>query len=66
MSSGCQKTLRETREVCCVCGIKMSSLQETFSGLGFLGVRGKWGEAEAPYFIFNIYSPCDLAGKKLM
>lgn len=33
-------------------------------GNGFLGIKGRWENAQADCFIVNIYSPCDIAGKR--
>lgn len=41
-------------------------LQHSFSGTGFLGVKGIWEGTQQSVFIFNIYAPCNLSGKRAM
>ncbi|GKV17381.1 hypothetical protein SLEP1_g27896 [Rubroshorea leprosula] len=35
-------------------------------GDNFIGIFGFWGVANTPVYIINIYSPCDLAGKRAL
>ncbi|GKV30536.1 hypothetical protein SLEP1_g39339 [Rubroshorea leprosula] len=35
-------------------------------GAGFLGVVGFWGEENIPCYLVNVYSPCDLASKRIL
>lgn len=39
-------------------------LQDSFDGVGFLGVKGIWRNTTSYCYIFNVYSPCTLAGKR--
>ncbi|MCI07963.1 endonuclease/exonuclease/phosphatase family protein, partial [Trifolium medium] len=41
-----------------------SSLIFNFSGEGFVGVCLEWGVQKQIYFVVNVYSKCDLAGKR--
>lgn len=41
-------------------------LTNELHGQNFLGVEGVWGSEQIPVTIVNVYSPCDLRGKKLL
>ncbi|GLT88307.1 hypothetical protein SLE2022_063400 [Rubroshorea leprosula] len=35
-------------------------------GAGFLGVVGNWGDENVPCYLVTVYSPCDLASKRIL
>ncbi|XP_057426415.1 uncharacterized protein LOC130719827 [Lotus japonicus] len=39
-------------------------MTNSFQGVGFLGVKGFWGDDRDPCYIINVYSPCALSGKR--
>ncbi|GLU19817.1 hypothetical protein SLE2022_360420 [Rubroshorea leprosula] len=39
---------------------------KVFEGQNFLGVFGFWGQNKVPVYIVNVYSPCDIEGKRLL
>lgn len=45
---------------------KVFDVQDSYSGDGYLGVKGVWGADSSPCFIFNIYSPCNIVGKRAL
>ncbi|GKV24110.1 hypothetical protein SLEP1_g33762 [Rubroshorea leprosula] len=50
----------------CVWNNKTFKMNEVIEGDHFIGVSGTWGEEGVPVYIVNIYSPCDLSGKRAL
>lgn len=45
---------------------KCFTCQDSVEGTGYLGIKGIWGNSHDPCFIFNIYSPCQAAGRRAL
>ncbi|GKV28743.1 hypothetical protein SLEP1_g37755 [Rubroshorea leprosula] len=50
----------------CVWNPKVLKLIEVIEGDNFIGVTGVWGEKEILVHILNIYSPCQVTGKRAL
>ncbi|GKV25907.1 hypothetical protein SLEP1_g35285 [Rubroshorea leprosula] len=50
----------------CIWDKKIFKKEEVLEGDHFIGVFGLWGEKGVPVYILNIYSPCDLSGKRAL
>ncbi|GKV25404.1 hypothetical protein SLEP1_g34851 [Rubroshorea leprosula] len=50
----------------CVWNSKVLKKEEVLEGENFIGVYGLWGEDKLPVNIVNIYSPCQLTGKRAL
>ncbi|GKU97025.1 hypothetical protein SLEP1_g10208 [Rubroshorea leprosula] len=50
----------------CVWNNKTFKKEEVIEGDHFIGVFGTWGEEGVPVYILNIYSPCELSGKRAL
>ncbi|GKV29753.1 hypothetical protein SLEP1_g38652 [Rubroshorea leprosula] len=50
----------------CIWNSKVFRKIEVIEGDNYLGVCGLWGEDDTEVYIINIYSPCQLAGKRAL
>ncbi|GKV27606.1 hypothetical protein SLEP1_g36762 [Rubroshorea leprosula] len=50
----------------CIWNKKIFKMEEVLEGNHFIGAFGLWGEEGVPVYIINIYSPCELSGKRAL
>ncbi|GLU18032.1 hypothetical protein SLE2022_343540 [Rubroshorea leprosula] len=50
----------------CIWNSNVFKKKDVLEGDNFVGVYGVWGEEETPVYILNIYSPCQLSGKRAL
>ncbi|GLT79360.1 hypothetical protein SLA2020_508510 [Shorea laevis] len=50
----------------CVWNSKVFRKKEVVKGDNYVGVCGLWGEDDTLVYIINIYSPCQLMGKRAL
>ncbi|GKV48455.1 hypothetical protein SLEP1_g55268 [Rubroshorea leprosula] len=50
----------------CIWNSKVLKKKEVIEGNNFIGVSGLWGDEKIPVNILNIYSPCQLMGKRIL
>lgn len=60
----CKESIGNSGGMLCLWGNDCFVLQDSFVGNGYLGVKGIWGNTNSSCYIFNIYSPCSIFGKR--
>ncbi|GKV41862.1 hypothetical protein SLEP1_g49342 [Rubroshorea leprosula] len=50
----------------CIWNDKVLKKLEVIEGNNFIGISGLWGDERIPVYLLNIYSPCQLMGKRFL
>ncbi|GKU98648.1 hypothetical protein SLEP1_g11622 [Rubroshorea leprosula] len=52
--------------ILCVWNSKSLTMSRVIEGENFIGIEGVWGPEGVVVFILNVYSPCQLSGKRVL